>query len=254
MRAVKGGLCAALLLLVYAAQPGAHDPSRSKVTWAGDIERLVHARCIRCHSPDGKGPMSLVTYEDARPYASAMREEVLARRMPKWHAARGYGQFANDPSLSPFDIALIVSWVDGGALRGDPAKAGTPIAVRPVPPDRHPNSHDPLSRCALPAGRLLAITPAMAEGASAGFSVVLPGGRHEILAWVRDYEKEFPDTYWLETPLRLPPGSRLYAEAPAGCRVTLHLGRTGARRHVLRHGATCTCTCQSATRCRPLCR
>ena len=55
-----------------------------------------------------------------------------------------------------------------------------------------------------------------AEGASAGFSVVLPGGRHEILAWVRDYEKEFPDTYWLETPLRLPPGSRLYAEAPTG--------------------------------------
>ena len=77
----------------------------------------------------------------------------------------------------------------------------------------------------LPAGRLLAMTPAMAEGASAGFSVVLPGGRHEILAWVRDYEKEFSDTYWLETPLPLPPGSRLHAEAPAACRVTLHFTR-----------------------------
>ena len=222
MKAVKGGLCAALWLLACAAQAGAHDPSRSKVTWAGDIERLVHARCIRCHSPDGKGPMSLVTYEDARPYASAMREEVLARRMPKWHAARGYGQFANDPSLSPFDIALIVSWVDGGALRGDPAKPGTPIPLRPAPPAAARRLTLPCRDAALPAGRLLAITPAMREGASAGFSVVLPGGRHEILAWVRDYEKEFPDTYWLETPLRLPPGSRLSAEAPYGCRVTLH--------------------------------
>ena len=171
--------------------------------------------------------MSLVTYEDARPYARAMREEVLARRMPKWHAARGYGQFANDPSLSPFDIALIVSWVDGGALRGDPAKAGTPIAVRQVQRSATRRVTLPCRDAPLPAGRLLAITPAMAEGASAGFSVVLPGGRHEILAWVRDYEKEFPDTYWLETPLRLPPGSRLQAEAPAGCRLTLHLGRTG---------------------------
>jgi hypothetical protein len=213
------------LLLVWTARAGAHDPSRTKVTWAGDIERLVHARCIRCHSPEGKGPMSLVTYEDARPYANAMREEVLARRMPKWHAARGYGQFANDPSLSPFDIALIVSWVDGGALRGDPAKPVTPVPPRPVPRTAARKVTVPCREAALPSGRLLAITPAMGEGASAGFSVVLPGGRQEILAWIRGYEKEFPETYWLDTPFRLPAGSRLHAEAPAECRVTLHFGR-----------------------------
>jgi hypothetical protein len=225
VRAIKGGLCAALFLFASAGRSAAHDPLRSKVTWAGDIERLVHARCVRCHSPDGKGPMSLVTYEDARPYASAMREEVLARRMPKWHAARGYGQFANDPSLSPFDIALIVSWVDGGALRGDPAKPGAPIPVRSMPRLATRNVTRPCRDVSLPSGRLLAITPELDEGASAGFSVVLPGGRHEILAWVRDYEQEFADTYWLETPLSLPRGSRLHAEAPDACRVTLHLGQ-----------------------------
>ena len=166
--------------------------------------------------------MSLVTYADARPYANAMREEVLARRMPKWHAARGYGQFANDPSLSPFDIALIVSWVDGGALRGDPAKPATPVPPRQVTKSAARKVALPCRDAALPAGRLLAITPALGEGNSAGFSVVLPGGRHEIVAWIRDYEKEFPETYWLETPLRVPPGSRLHAEAPPGCRVTLH--------------------------------
>lgn len=220
---MKGGLCAALFLVVFTARPGAHDPPRTKVTWAGDIQRLVHARCIRCHSPEGKGPMSLVTYEDARPYASAMREEVLARRMPKWHAARGYGQFTNDPTLSPFDIALIVAWVDGGALRGDPAKPGPPIPIRPLPAIATRDITIPCRDASLPRGRLLAITPTMDEGASAGFSVLLPHDRQEILAWVRDYEREFPDTYWLETPLLLPRGSRLHAEAPAGCRLILHL-------------------------------
>ena len=226
-RLIQGGAGAALWILIASAHAGAHDPPRTKVTWAGDIERIVHARCIRCHSPEGKGPMSLVTYEDARPYANAMREEVLARRMPKWHAARGYGQFANDPTLSPFDIALIVSWVDGGALRGDPAKPGSPIAARLVP---RVKTHNVTLGCrdhSLPVGRLLAITPVLSEGASAGFSVLQPDGRTEILAWVRDYEREFPDTFWLETPLALMRGSRLLVDASPGCRVTLHLERSG---------------------------
>ena len=62
--------------------------------------------------------MSLATYEDARPWARAIKEEVMTRRMPKWHAVRGYGDFSNDPSLSPFEIALIAAWADGGAPRG----------------------------------------------------------------------------------------------------------------------------------------
>jgi hypothetical protein len=222
---VRGSACAALLFLFGAARTIAHDPPRTKVTWAGDIERIVRARCIRCHSPEGKGPMSLVTYEDARPYANAMREEVLARRMPKWHAARGYGQFLNDPTLSPFDIALIVSWVDGGALRGDVTKAAPPIALRPVPRVRTRNVTVGCRDRVLPEGRLLAITPVLAEGTSAGFAVLMPDGRMEILAWVREYEREFPDTFWLETPLALPHGSRLQVETAPGCRVTLHFAR-----------------------------
>jgi hypothetical protein len=220
---IRGGLPAALLVILIAPRAAAHDPPRTKVTWAGDIQRLVHARCIRCHSPGGKGPMSLETYEDARPYANAMREEVLARRMPKWHAARGYGQFANDPTLSPFDISLIVAWVDGGALRGDPSKPAPPIDVPRAPRVRTRNVTMACGTATLPAGRLLAITPRMPEGTSAGFSVVLPDGRIEILAWVREYEREFAETYWLETPLTLPRGSRLRADAPPECRLTLHL-------------------------------
>ena len=215
---------ASALFVVCAFPAGAHDPLRAKVTWAGDIARIVQSRCIKCHNPDGKGPMSLVTYEDARPYANAMREEVLARNMPKWHAARGYGQFANDPALSPFEIALIVAWVDGGALPGDPAKPGAPVARVSEP--RRPPGRDVKLACGekpLPAGRVLAITPRIAEGATAGFSVMLPDGRQEILAWIRNYEAEFAETYWLETPLVLPKGSRLRVDATGPCTVTLRI-------------------------------
>jgi hypothetical protein len=171
--------------------------------------------------------MSLVTYEDARPWARAMREEVLARRMPKWHAARGYGEFANDPTLSPFDIALIVAWVDGGAVRGDPSK--TPPQklpmVRAAPTASKARTITlPCGNRPLPAGRLLAITPTLAEGASAGFSVVFPDDRQEIVAWIRDYEAEFADTYWLEPPIVLPRGSRLRVEGASECRVELTIG------------------------------
>ena len=218
----------AIAFVVLLAPPGAaHDPPRTTVTWVGDIARLVQSRCTRCHSAEGKGPMSLVTYEDARPWAKAMREEVLARRMPKWHAARGYGEFANDPTLSPFDIALIVAWVDGGAVRGDPSKAPPPaVPAKPVEP-RSSKARTITLACGerpLPAGRLLAITPTLAEGASAGFSVILPDGRQEIVAWIRNYEAEFAETYWLESPIVVPRGSRLRVEGASECRVELKIG------------------------------
>jgi len=58
--------------------------------------------------------MPLTTYDEVRPWARAIKEQVLARRMPKWHAARGFGSFKNDPTLTPIEIGMIVSWVDGG--------------------------------------------------------------------------------------------------------------------------------------------
>lgn len=62
--------------------------------------------------------MPLTTYDEVRPWARAIKSQVLARRMPKWHAARGYGAFANDPTLTPFESGLLVSWVDGGLPEG----------------------------------------------------------------------------------------------------------------------------------------
>ena len=64
--------------------------------------------------------MSLTTYDEARPWAKAIRDEVAARRMPPWGAVAGIGDFAGDPSLSTPEIDLLIAWVEGGAPEGDP--------------------------------------------------------------------------------------------------------------------------------------
>lgn len=112
-------IAAGLLLVLSASErPAAHDPITTKITFSREIRAILSARCATCHAPGGSAPMPLTTYEDVRPWARAIKEQVLARRMPKWHAARGFGSFTNDPTLTPIEIAMIVSWVDGGLPQG----------------------------------------------------------------------------------------------------------------------------------------
>jgi hypothetical protein len=157
--------------------------------------------------------MSLATYEEARPWAKAIREEVLTRRMPKWHAARGYGDFSNDPSLSPFEIALIAAWADGGAPKGsdDDEAQGTKESGRE---EEDRSARDVRLACGdapVPQGSLLAVRPLLERGASIGIAVELPDAKREIVAYVRDFDPDFADTYWLRAPIDLPRGSRLTA-------------------------------------------
>src|SRR5262245_8576752 len=107
--------CAFLLALPAAA----HDPITTTLTWSREISRVVFAHCVACHRPEGRA-FPLTTYEDARPWAKAIRDEVLNRRMPPWDAVKGVGTFRNDPSLSLPELDLIVRWVEGGAPEGKP--------------------------------------------------------------------------------------------------------------------------------------
>jgi hypothetical protein len=144
--------------------------------------------------------------------------------MPKWHAARGYGQFANDPSLSPFEVALFVAWIDGGAVQGpNPVKEEQAPAPEPRPDSPVRPITLPCGTRRMPTGRLLALTPHLPEGGSAGFTVILPDGRREIVAWIRNFEPEFAETYWLQTAIDLPKGSRLATETIDPCEVSLHI-------------------------------
>jgi hypothetical protein len=107
-----------LLVLGTSERPAAHDPITTKVTFSREIRAILSARCAACHAPGGSAPMPLTTYEEVRPWARAIKEQALTRRMPKWYVARGFGAFRNDPTLTPIELAMLVSWVDGGLPRG----------------------------------------------------------------------------------------------------------------------------------------
>jgi hypothetical protein len=89
-------------------------------TFTKDVAPILYKNCVECHRATGMAPMSLTTYDDARPWARAVKQKVVAREMPPWGADPAIGTFANDPSLKPSEIDTIVAWVDGGAPQGDP--------------------------------------------------------------------------------------------------------------------------------------
>ena len=100
----------------------AAEPVPAKPTFTKDIAPIFQAKCEACHRPDSIAPMSLVTYEESRPWARSIKTRVAARQMPPWHISRTVGiqHFKNDRSLSDEQIETIVRWVDQGAPKGDP--------------------------------------------------------------------------------------------------------------------------------------
>src|SRR5881296_3579932 len=109
---------AGLMLLGMAADAGA----ATQVTFSKDVASIFQAKCQECHQPNSIAPMSLITYQDARPWAKSIKERVAAHQMPPWHIDRSIGvqKFKNDMSLTDEQVDTIVRWVDGGALQGNP--------------------------------------------------------------------------------------------------------------------------------------
>ena len=92
-----------------------------EVTFAKDVAPILYENCVECHRAGSFAPMSLMTYEDARRYASRIRYRVATKQMPPWHVEQTLGiqEFANDVSLSQDEIQTIVQWVDAGSPRGN---------------------------------------------------------------------------------------------------------------------------------------
>jgi hypothetical protein len=107
---------------VLAAEPAATP------TFTKDVAPLFQAKCEACHRAGSIAPMSLVTYEEARPWARSIKTRVASRQMPPWHIDKTVGiqQFQNDRSLSDQQIDTIVRWVDAGAPKGDPKDMPAP--------------------------------------------------------------------------------------------------------------------------------
>ena len=107
------------VLIALQVQPAAAQ----EVTFAKDVAPILFDNCVSCHRPESFAPMSLLTYENARRYASRIRSRVQTRMMPPWHLDRTVGiqDYENDVSLTDDEIDTLVRWVDGGAPRGDDA-------------------------------------------------------------------------------------------------------------------------------------
>jgi hypothetical protein len=96
-------------------------------TFNKDVAPILQNHCQSCHRPGQAAPMPLLTYQDARPWAKAIRNAVVTRKMPPWFADPRYGHFANDPSLAQTEIDTLVNWVNDGAPEGDPRDLPPPV-------------------------------------------------------------------------------------------------------------------------------
>jgi len=124
----------ALALVVTCATSGVtagqSATGQAQTTFTKDVAPIFQNNCQACHRPGSMAPMSLLTYEDARPWARSIKQKVLAREMPPWFIDKNVGvqHFSNDRSLTDDEIATILTWVDAGAPQGNPAD---------MPPPRH---------------------------------------------------------------------------------------------------------------------
>ncbi len=116
-------------VLAFTAPALAADIPAKPATFSRDVAPILQAKCQECHQPNSIAPMSLITYQEVRPWARSIKERVATRQMPPWHIDRSVGvqHFKNDMSLSDEQVDTIVRWVDEGAVQGDP---------RDLPPPR----------------------------------------------------------------------------------------------------------------------
>ena len=202
-------LAGGLLILILAPSLRAHDLITTKITWSKEIARIVNARCLSCHT----GDISFATYQQARPWAKAIKEEVLERRMPPWGGVKGFGDFKNDISLSQEEITLIAEWVEGGAPEGEPN-------FLPAPPAIHPNSKS--TRRGMPIhGNFALNVPVTLEAvrptAAASDAQIIahrPDGTIEPLLWLYNYKPEWNRTFIYRTPIQLPKGTVIEMTKP----------------------------------------
>ncbi|HLG98007.1 MAG TPA: cytochrome c [Bryobacteraceae bacterium] len=115
-------LTAQIAITQQAAAAPNNTQSQELVTFSKDIAPIFQAKCQECHQPNSIAPMSLITYNDARPWARSIKERVVTRQMPPWHIDRSVGvqKFKNDMSLTDDQVAKIARWVDQGAPQGNP--------------------------------------------------------------------------------------------------------------------------------------
>src|SRR5260221_7436878 len=203
-------LKAILVAVLATAAPASGHTVTTKLTWAREIARIVYARCLTWHRESGRA-FALSTYAEARPWAVAIKEEVLMRRMPPWNAVKGFGRFKNDLGLPQEELSLIADWVEGGAPEGDPM-------LMPLWPAAVASSQFPPAREIAFSGTTILDKKVQAIGIRVGrmpssgtlqVIAVRPDGRVEPLVWVRQRNVADPGEYWFQSTNSLPARTEL---------------------------------------------
>lgn len=107
--------------------PQSNSTAKTDVTYAREVSRILQKRCQECHRPDQPGPFALLTYDDAVEHSAMIKEVVLERRMPPWHADPRYGHFSNNRRMGQEEIDQVVAWIDAGTPRGDDKDLPEPV-------------------------------------------------------------------------------------------------------------------------------
>ncbi len=146
-------------------------------TFNRDVSPILRNRCQECHRPGQIAPMPFVTFQQTRPWAKAILEAVVSRKMPPWFADPAHGDFTNNPSLPQSEIETIADWVHGGAPKGDTTDVPP---VRPWPSDWNIGKPDRVIEMLKPVA-------VPASGAIEYQYIILPGGFTQD-TWVQKVE------------------------------------------------------------------
>jgi hypothetical protein len=216
---------AAFLMVVCAGLVSAHDVITTKITWSKEMSRLVYKRCAMCHR-EGGSSFSLMTYDEARPWAKAIKEEVLERRMPPWEAVKGFGEFKDDRGLTEEEMETISDWVEGGAPEGNPKHMPDPPK-----PEKWLDAAAPKNASQIAAtqgtkidaaAQVVAIRPLeVKKGSSIQVIAAKPDGSFEPLLWIYQYNPAYQRTYYFKKPENLPAGTEIVMSPPDAGKIAL---------------------------------
>jgi hypothetical protein len=218
-----------LLPSLFAAR---HDIITTPVTWDREISRIFYSRCVACHRQDGMA-FSMMEYRETFPWRTAIKEEVLERRMPPWGAVKGFGDFRNDQALTPEQLELLTSWAEGGSPEGEPRDFPAKDKLDEMSKDSiwSGDARVPVHRRgAIAATSDFRLTkPFVLDGLfptnvpeDGSFQILaeFPDGRVEPLLWLDGYKRQFEHAFLLRKPMELPAGTSITG-IPAGSTVTL---------------------------------
>ena len=222
-----------VLMIGMCAAVEAHDIVTTPVTWDREISRIFYSRCVACHR-EGASAFSLMQYQEAFPWRTAIKEEVLERRMPPWGAVKGFGDFRNDQALTPEELELLTSWSQGGSPEGEEKDLPAKDKLNEMMKESvwfDAGSEAPQS-AHLPGmavkGDLKLVKPLKLDGLLAksvppgSFQIIaeLPDGRIEPLVWLDAYKEQFAHRFLFRAPLELPAGT-VISGIPPGATIFL---------------------------------